>query len=307
MPGNYKISMQLNENFPFYYSLQLMVYFNRLHYKSDLKKIITQGPHIMLIDSHTHFDLILEDKTVNENDLLKGLRYSNIEYSVQISIDSSGLEWSRKFAEKNSEYGILYTAGIHPSSPASGANLNELENFVQKVMKSSQSHLLIGIGECGLDYYRLRQPKEAQIKSFERQIDLAEKYSLPLIIHLRDAMEDGLEILKRKKVSSGIMHCFAGGADDAKRALDLGLMISFAGNVTYKNAHELHESAKYVPGDMLLLETDAPFLAPVPLRGKPNRPDNIKHTYKFVSNLRKETTSRLEEAITGNFKKLIKK
>ena len=261
----------------------------------------------MLIDSHTHFDLMLEDKSVSEADLLKGLKYSNIEYSVQISIDSAGLEWSRKFAEKNSSYGILYTAGIHPSSTADDSSLRELENFVQKVMKSSQSHLLMGIGECGLDYYRLRQPREAQIKSFERQIDIARKYSLPLIIHLRDAMEEGLEILKRKKVSSGIMHCFAGGGDDAKKALDLGLMISFAGNVTYKNAHELHESAKYVPHDMILLETDAPFLSPVPLRGKPNRPDNIKHTYKFVSNLRKETTSKLEEAITGNFKKLIKK
>ena len=306
MPGNYKISMQLNEIFSLYYSLQLMVYFYRLHYKSDLKQIMTQDLHIMLIDSHTHFDLMLEDKTVDEKDLLKGLRYSNIEYAVQISIDSAGLEWSRKFAEKNEDYGILYTAGIHPSSPANGSSLNELEKFVREVKKASLSHLLIGVGECGLDYYRLRQPKEAQIGSFERQIDLAKKHSLPLIIHLRDAMEDGLEILKRKHVSSGIMHCFAGGADDAKKALDLGLLISFAGNVTYKNAHDLHEAAKYVPHDMILLETDAPFLAPAPLRGKPNRPDNIKHTYKFVSNLRRETTSKLEEAITGNFKRLIK-
>lgn len=261
----------------------------------------------MLIDSHTHFDLMLEDKTVSEADILKSLKYSNIEYSVQISIDSEGLEWSKKFAEKNSEYGILYTAGIHPSSPADESRLRELEAFVKKAVNSPNASLLLGIGECGLDYYRLRQPKEAQIKSFERQIDLAKKYSLPLIIHLRDAMEDGLEILKRKNVSSGIMHCFAGGADDARKALDLGLMISFAGNVTYKNAHELHESAKYVPHDMLLMETDAPFLAPVPLRGKPNRPENIKHTYRFIASLRRETSSRLEENVSINFRRLLKK
>lgn len=261
----------------------------------------------MLIDSHTHFDLILEDKTVSEAELLKNLKYSNIEYAVQISINSSGLEWSRKFAEKNFEYGILYTAGIHPSSPANESDLKELESFVQKVKKSSLSHLLIGIGECGLDYYRLRQPKDMQIKSFERQIDLAKKHSLPIIIHLRDAMEEGLEILKRNRVSSGIMHCFSGGADDARKALDLGLLISFAGNVTYKNATLLQEAARFVPDDMLLLETDAPFLSPVPLRGKPNRSDNIKHTYKFVSRLRNVTSSRLEETISENFKRLIKK
>jgi len=261
----------------------------------------------MLIDSHTHFDLMLEDKTVNEGDLLKSLKYSNIEYSVQISIDSAGLEWSRKFAEKNADYGILYTAGIHPSSPAQDKNLKDLEKFVENVKKTSLSHLLIGIGECGLDYYRMRQPREMQIKSFETQIDIAEKYSLPLIVHLRDAMEEGMEILKRKKVTSGIMHCFAGGAAEAKAAIDLGFMISFAGNVTYKNAVELHEAAKYVPDDMLLLETDAPFLSPVPLRGKPNSPENIKHTYKFISNLRKVPSSKLEESILENFKKLIQK
>ena len=261
----------------------------------------------MLIDSHTHFDLMLEDKTVNEEELLKSLKYSNIEYSVQISIDSSGLEWSRKFAEKNADYGILYTAGIHPSSPVHDKNLNDLNKFVENVKKSPLSALLIGIGECGLDYYRMRQPKEIQIKSFETQIDIAKKYSLPLIVHLRDAMDDGLEILKRKKVTSGIMHCFAGGAAEAKDAINMGFMISFAGNVTYKNAVELHEAAKYVPGDRLLLETDAPFLAPVPLRGKPNSPENIKHTYKFVSNLRKVTSSKLEETISENFKKLIKR
>lgn len=261
----------------------------------------------MLIDSHTHFDLMLEDKTVNEEELLRSLKYSNIEYSVQISIDSTGLDWSRKFAEKNAESGILYTAGIHPSSPAHDKNLKDLNIFVENVKKSPLSDLLIGIGECGLDYYRMRQPEEMQIKSFEAQIDMAKKYSLPLIVHLRDAMNEGMEILKRKKVTTGIMHCFAGGAAEAKAALDLGFMISFAGNVTYKNAVELHEAAKYIPADRLLLETDAPFLAPVPLRGKPNSPENIKHTYKFVSNLRKVTSSKLEETISENFKKLIKR
>jgi len=261
----------------------------------------------MLIDSHTHFDLILEDKTVNEEELLRNLRYGSIEHSVQISIDSAGLDWSRKFAEKNADYGILYTAGIHPSSPAHDKDLKDLSKFVENVKKSPLSALLVGIGECGLDYYRMRQPKEMQIKSFEAQIDMAKKYFLPIIVHLRDAMNEGIEILKRKKAASGVMHCFAGGAAEAKAALDLGFMISFAGNVTYKNAVELHEAAKYVPDDMLILETDAPFLAPVPLRGEGNRPENIKHTYKFVSNLRKSASSKLEERISENFKKLIKR
>jgi len=258
----------------------------------------------MILDSHVHFDMIMEDKKISETDIIRSLKYNNIEFAVQISVDEKDFAWSRDFARRNYESGIFYTLGIHPSSPAQQETLSKLASLVELEMKGKFSRLLFGIGECGLDYYRMHQTKEMQINSFETQIDIAKKHKLPLIIHSREAMDPTLEILKNKKYGHGIMHCFAGDSKAAKRVLDMGFMISFAGNVTYKNAVELHDSAAYVPLDRLLLETDSPFLSPVPMRGKPNLPENIKHTYNFISSLKKVSSSKLEDSITGNFNRL---
>lgn len=260
----------------------------------------------MLLDSHTHFDMILEDKKIREEELVKSLRYNNIEYSVQVATEVKDLEWSRDFAKRHYEDGIFYTLGIHPSSIADDTALEKLASFTGDEMSGKYGKLILGIGECGLDFYRMRQPEEMQRRSFEFQIDLAKKHKLPLIVHLRDAMDAGIETLERKKSGAGIMHCFAGDSKAAKRVLDLGFMISFAGNVTYKNAVELHDAAAYVPLDRILLETDAPFLTPVPLRGKPNTPEYIKHTYRFIADLKNIPQQRLEDAVTENFRKLIR-
>jgi len=260
----------------------------------------------MLLDSHTHFDMILEDKKISEEEMINSLKSNNIEYSVQVSIETKGFTWSRDFAKRNHEAGVYYTLGIHPSSNADDAALEKLAAFTEKEINSNDNKLLLGIGECGLDFYRMRQPEEMQRRSFEYQIDIAKKHGLPLIVHIRDAMEAGIEILSAKKTRGGIMHCFAGDSKAAKRVLDLGFLISFAGNVTYKNAVELHDAAAYVPLDRMLLETDSPFLTPVPLRGKPNTPEYIKHTYQFVADLKKISVSELKEAVTGNFRKLIR-
>ena len=261
----------------------------------------------MILDSHVHFNMILENNNISEADIIKSLIYNNMEYAVQISVEEDDFTWSRDFAKRNYENGIFYTLGIHPSSPAEERRLSSLESFVEQEIKGRYSKLLFGIGECGLDYYRMHQPKEMQIISFEKQIDIAKKHKLPLIIHSREAMNESIEILNKKKYGHGIMHCFAGDSKDARRVLDLGFMISFAGNVTYKNAVELHDAAAYVPLDRILLETDSPFLSPVPLRGKPNSPENIKHTYKFVAALKKITLSKLEDSVTENFTGLIRK
>lgn len=261
----------------------------------------------MILDSHVHFNMILEDKKISETDLIKSLKYNNMEYAVQIAVEEKDFIWSRDFAKRNYENGIFYTLGIHPSSPAEDIKLSNLAGIVDQEMSGKYSSLLFGIGECGLDYYRMHQLKEMQINSFETQIDIAKKHKLPLIIHSRDAMEDTLDILKKKSYGYGIMHCFAGDSAAAKRVLDMGLMISFAGNVTYKAAVELHDAAAYVPLDRILLETDSPFLSPVPMRGKPNLPENIKHTYKFIASHKKVLLSKLEDSITENFTSLIRK
>ncbi len=259
----------------------------------------------MYIDTHAHFDLCIENKEVNLDSLITSMKENSIEYAVQITIDAKGLEWSYNLAKKYEN--IKFTIGIHPSSVASEKELDQLSKFTEKIHTSDDKGLLFGIGETGLDFYRLRQPKGHQINSFENQIDLANKYKLPLIVHSRDAFDETLEILKKKKPEIGIMHCFSGGKDEARKVLDLGFYISFAGNLTYKNAKILHESASFVPLNRLLLETDAPFLTPVPFRGKKNRSDYVIHTYKFLSELRNEPLSKIKEELYNNFSILNKR
>ena len=143
-----------------------------------------------------------------------------------------------------------------------------------------------------------------QLRGFVYQIELAKKYHLPLIVHIRDAMSDAVEVLKSRTNGGGIMHCFPGDKKEAKTVLDLGFYISFAGNTTYKNAVILHETAEYTPLDRILLETDAPFLTPVPHRGKTNRPEYVIHTYKYIADLKKISVDTLKEQVYKNFKTL---
>jgi TatD DNase family protein len=139
------------------------------------------------------------------------------------------------------------------------------------------------------------------VQSFRRQIDMAKRFGLPVIVHSREAMEDTLAILHEESATLGIMHCFPGDREAARKVLDLGWYISYAGNVTYRSAVNLHESALYVPLDRLLVETDAPFLTPVPLRGKKNRPEYVLHTYRYLSELRREPLAKIADAVHKNF------
>ncbi len=258
----------------------------------------------MYIDSHCHFDIIMENRKISSEFLLSGMKENNMSHAVQVTIDSKGMKWSHDFAKRYRENGVLFTLGIHPSSVAEEKNLNELSSFVEKISASDENDLLFGIGECGLDFYRMKQKREMQERSFRLQLELAKKQGLPVIIHSRDAMERTLEILKETAPERGIMHCFPGDEKDARRVLDLGLTISFAGNVTYKKAEELHRSASYVPPDRMIIETDSPFLTPVPFRGKKNLPWYIVNTYRFIADLKKVKLSKLEDAVYENFMKL---
>ncbi len=255
----------------------------------------------MYIDSHAHFDLILEKTDMSDGELLDDCINNSVSKSVQISIDIESCRWSQDFARKNHKKGILFTLGIHPSSEAGTENLSTLSRFVSDTILTEAYELLFGIGECGLDFYRMRQPKAKQKASFEHQIAIAKEHNLPVIVHSRDAMNETIDILRAMKPGKGIMHCFSGNREAAREILELGFFISFAGNLTYKNARELHESAAYIPLDKMLLETDAPFLSPVPVRGRTNLPAHIRHTYTFLSQLRNETPAAITEQITENF------
>lgn len=260
----------------------------------------------MYIDSHAHFDLTLEDGSITEDDLMDQTHADDIAGAVQVSIDTACSRWSRDFAKRHAGHGILFTVGIHPSSPAGTIELDELNSLAEQIMSSDDSRLLFGIGECGLDFYRKRQPAEIQERSFRFQIELANRLGLPVVVHSRDAMEQTLSILRDTCRTTGIMHCFPGGRTDARRALDLGFYLSFAGNVTYRTASDIQAAASYVPLERLLVETDAPFLTPVPLRGKKNRPGYVVHTYRFIAGLRGEPVERIARAIRDNFMELAK-
>ena len=151
----------------------------------------------MYIDSHAHFDLTLEDGSITEDILMDQTRAGGIDRAVQISIDTASSRWSRGFAKRHAEKGILFTVGIHPSSPADDIELNDLSSLAEEIMSSDDSKLLFGIGECGLDFYRKRQPAEIQERSFRYQIELANRLGLPVIVHSREAMEQTLAILAR--------------------------------------------------------------------------------------------------------------
>ncbi len=251
--------------------------------------------------------MILEDKSLKEADLLANCAKFAINRIVQISTDNDSLKWSCDFVKRNRDRGFLFSAGIHPSSRAETGDLSDLHESIKEILDSDVKHLLFGIGECGLDFYRNRQPVEMQIRSFEFQIECSKKHHLPLIIHSREAFDETIEILKRHSPVSGVMHCFSGNSRDARRVLDLGLFISFAGNLTYPKADNLRESASYVPSDRFLLQKDAPILTPVPLRGKKNRSEYIINTYDFFARLRKQPIQDVTEKVYGNFMELIRK
>ncbi|HPB81592.1 MAG TPA: TatD family hydrolase, partial [Spirochaetota bacterium] len=190
----------------------------------------------MYIDTHAHFDLCIEDGDITEEDLLVGMEESGTAFGVQISIDVKGLRWSYDFAKKHRDRGIRFSLGIHPSSRATEIDLESLAALTEEVMVAGDIDLFFGIGETGLDYYRMHQPAAMQQRSFEFQIGLAQRHGVPVIVHSREAMDDTVAILKRLKPGKGIMHCFSGDSTAAAGILDLGMYISFAGNLTYKNA-----------------------------------------------------------------------
>ncbi|MFH1958037.1 MAG: TatD family hydrolase [bacterium] len=201
------------------------------------------------------------------------------------------VEVFEELLEKDFIYGA---AGIHPHD-ASRAGEN------QDTLKEILSHPKIAaLGEIGLDYHYMNSPKEIQIKVFEEQMETAAERKLPVIIHCRDAFADCSAVLEKAKYSKAVMHCFSGTEDEMKFYLDLGFYISFAGPVTFPKAVMLRELVKKVPAGRLLLETDCPYLAPQPVRGKRNEPAFIKYVYETVADARGVTVKELQKIVLKN-------
>lgn len=255
----------------------------------------------MLIDSHCHLEYkgLVED----QQGVLDRARQAGVHGFLNISTRQS--EWDRVVGTAAREADVWASVGIHPHEADAHADLG-----AAALLDAARHPKVIGIGETGLDYYYDKSDRQVQQALFRTHIDVARKTGLPLIVHTRDAEEDTAAIL-REEMEKGpfpaLIHCFTASADFARIVLDLGLTISISGIVTFKNAKDLQEVASWIPQDRLLVETDSPFLAPVPHRGKSCEPAFVAATAAFVADLRGETLEDLAEYTTQNFHALFRK
>jgi len=250
----------------------------------------------MLVDTHAHLQWASFDK--DREDVIRRARKVNVKYIVNIGFDLDGSKEAIELAEKHE--GLYATVGIHPHN---ASQLNE--NILDKLRKLSENPKVVAIGETGLDYYRNLSPKEAQKKAFEAQLFLAEELGLPVVIHDREAHADTLEILSKFKGKiNGIMHCFSGSREMAEQCIKSDFYISFAGPVTFPSSYKLHETAKGIDLNKILLETDSPWLAPQEMLGKRNEPAFVLFTAKKIAMLKGISVDELAEATTENAKEI---
>jgi TatD DNase family protein len=254
-----------------------------------------------LIDSHCHLNYAGLAERLEE--VLANARARGIAGFLNISTRQA--EWGDVVdaAERNAD--VWATIGVHPHEADAHPDLG-----ATALVEAAAHPRVIAIGECGLDYYYDKSDRAAQRDRFQAHIEAARQTGLPLVVHTRDAEEDTADMLTQevgKGGVTGVLHCFTGSAELARTALGLGFYISISGIVTFKNATDLQEVAKAIPPDRLLVETDSPFLAPVPHRGQTCEPAFVADTAAFLSDLRDEPLDELAEATTGNFFKLFGK
>ena len=253
----------------------------------------------MIIDSHCH--LTYEPLFTSLDETIKRANKDGVEYLLTISTEDKNY---KKILNIVDNYKCVYgTYGIHPHEATHHQKI-KCKDIIERVNKNKK---IIGIGETGLDYYYNHSEKKDQISSFLEHIQAAQETGLPIIVHTRSAEEDTLKILKeekRKKDFKILIHCFTGSKNFAFNLLDIDAYISASGVVTFKNSKDLAETFKEIPENKILVETDAPYLAPMPLRGKSNEPSYITHTVQFLSNLKNIPFNTFAEITSKNFHKL---
>lgn len=252
---------------------------------------------ISFVDSHAHLDF--ENFNQDRDAVIKNARLANIAAIINIGIN---LETIRKSIDLAESFDFIYaTAGIHPHD-ANDMKPQQWDGFVELL----QHPKIVAIGEIGLDYYRDYSPHDVQKKILDRQLELAVEHDLPVVVHTRNAWQDIMPIFTeqfRGKLK-GVFHCFSGLESEAKAVLDAGYFISFTGVVTFKNANALNIAAHYVPLDRLLLETDCPFMAPEPFRGKRCEPAHVPYIAKKIAEARGIDLVELSHQTTVNVETL---
>ena len=255
----------------------------------------------MLVDSHCHLNY--KGLAEQQGEVLARARAKGVTAMLNIATRES--EWDEVLAAAEANADVWASVGIHPHDADHHPDVD-----TAKLVERAAHPRVIGIGETGLDYYYDKSDRARQQDSFRRHIHASQQTGLPVIVHTRDAEADTLALLGEEMGRAsfpGVIHCFTASDDFAHKALDLGLYISISGIVTFKNASDLQEIAKTIPEDRLLVETDAPFLAPVPHRGRPCEPAYVADTARFVAGLRGVTFEHLAETTSRNFLNLFGK
>jgi len=256
---------------------------------------------VTLVDSHCHLNY--EGLADRQKEVLAAARARGVQGFLNISTRQK--EWAEVVGAAERHPDVWASIGVHPHEADAHPDLG-----AAALVEAAAHPRVIAIGECGLDYYYDKSDRAAQRERFGAHIEAARQTGLPLVVHTRDAEEETADILTRevgKGGVAGVLHCFTGSAELAQKALDLGFYISISGIVTFKNAMNLQEVAKTIPQDRLLVETDSPFLAPVPHRGQTCEPAFVADTAAYLSELRDEPLDELAAATTSNFFRLFNK
>lgn len=252
----------------------------------------------MFVDSHCHLDF--PDLASSLDELLVNMQISQVTHALCVGVNLENFPRVLALAESHSN--LFASVGVHPDYE------DTAEPEVEQLLKLADHAKVVALGETGLDYFRLKGDLEWQRERFRRHIRAARQCGKPLIIHTRAAAEDTLRIMEEEGAASvgGVMHCFTESWEIARRALDLNFYISFSGIVTFKNAAIIKEVAKKVPADRMLIETDSPYLAPVPHRGETNQPAFVRHVAEEIAHLRETTLAEIAAVTTNNFFNLFK-
>ncbi|MFI3253083.1 MAG: TatD family hydrolase [Eubacteriales bacterium] len=251
----------------------------------------------MFFDTHAHYDAPQFGEDAKE--ILKSLPEEGVSLVLNVGCDIPSSQQAIAFAE---EFPHVYAAvGMHPGE----LNGNDLEESLSQLKKLAQGEKVVAIGEIGLDYYwEENLPPSEQLDFFHKQMELSEELLLPVIIHDREAHKDSLEAVKGHPKLTGVFHCYSGSVEMARDLLNLGYYLSFTGVISYKNARKTLEVVDFVPMDRILLETDAPYLSPVPNRGKRNDSRNLKYTAQVVAERKGISLEEVAELTTANGKAL---
>ncbi|MGC8796686.1 TatD family hydrolase [Thermodesulfovibrio sp.] len=248
-----------------------------------------------MIDSHCHLEMFKEEIP----DVIQRAYDAGVNTIITIGSDIESLDEAVKIAE---QYPMVYaTVGIHPHD---AKDFNE--EVLKKIFELSRRPKVVAIGEIGLDYHYEHSPRDVQRYAFIQQLELARQIGLPVVIHSREAFDDTVAILKEQNVHKAVMHCFSGSLSQAKKAIEMGFFISISGVVTFKNAKKIKEVAQFIPDDYLMIETDAPYLAPEPKRGRRNEPAFLIYTAKALAELRAVTVEDIDRITTVNVNKLFR-